>query len=184
MKYPYFTSSYYIRGFFGEHRWLSNFHLAPFTGLMMRDGLTEQLTFPSVENFYQYRKLLFADADKTLVNACITCSPAEAKRFGKQVDLGDKQSYWNAVKRMIVMEEGITNKFRQNPELAAKLMATDGKHLEESNSWGDKFWGVSYISDSNGEMSILGDRWDKIGGKNMLGHLLIKTREQLFLERQ
>lgn len=183
MKYPYFTSSYYIRGFFGEHRWLSNFHLAPFSGLMIRDGVTEQLTFPSVENFYQYRKLLFADADKTLLEACLACSPIESKRLGKNVDLGPKQIHWDTVKRLTVMEEGINSKFRQNPDLMEKLLATDGKHLEESNSWGGKFWGVSYIQKFiNGEMSALGDKWDKIGGKNMLGHLLMKTRAQLFLE--
>ena len=182
MKYPYFTSAYYIRGFFGEHRWLSNFHLAPFSGLMMRDGTTEQLTFPSVENFYQYRKLLFADADKTLIDVCLTCSPLQAKRLGKNVDLGPKKIHWDTVKRLTEMEEGISNKFRQNPDLRDKLLATDGKYLEESNSWGDRFWGVSYVSDKNGEKSVLGDTWNKIGGKNMLGHILMKTRAQLFLE--
>lgn len=183
MKYPYFTSSYYIRGFFGEHRWLSNFHLAPFSGLMMRDGVTEQLTFPSVENFYQYRKLLFADpGHKLILQACLSCSPAESKKLGQQADLGPKQIHWDTVKRLTVMEEGVRNKFRQNPDLRDKLLATDGKHLEESNSWGDKFWGVSCIPDSRGDLSILGDRWRKIGGKNMLGHILMKTRAQLFLE--
>ena len=60
------------------------------------------------------------------------------------------------------MREIVWAKFVQNPELAAKLLATGGRRLEETNWWGDRFWGVY-----QGE------------GKNVLGFVLMETRDRL-----
>ena len=53
-------------------------------------------------------------------------------------------------------------KFTQNEDLRAKLLETKDEPLEEGNTWGDKIWGTV-----NGE------------GKNLLGKILMKTREKI-----
>ena len=48
-----------------------------------------------------------------------------------------------------------------NPESALKLHETGGRYLEETNWWGDRFWG----KDLNGD------------GLNTLGQLLMEIRD-------
>jgi predicted NAD-dependent protein-ADP-ribosyltransferase YbiA (DUF1768 family) len=62
--------------------------------------------------------------------------------------------------RKIVMMNGVLTKFRQHPELAAKLAATGDEYLCEVNTWGDRYWGRV-----NGQ------------GENWLGRILMMTRE-------
>ena len=59
-----------------------------------------------------------------------------------------------------------TAKFRQNRELADKLIATGDRLLEETNWWGDKIWGT----------------YQGVG-ENKLGILLMDVRAQLLKER-
>jgi predicted NAD-dependent protein-ADP-ribosyltransferase YbiA (DUF1768 family) len=63
------------------------------------------------------------------------------------------------------MTELVTAKFQQNPQLAASLIATGHRVLEEGNSWGDAFWGISPAGSGKGH--------------NTLGQILMKVREQL-----
>ena len=56
-------------------------------------------------------------------------------------------------------------KFTQNPELAEKLLATGEQELVEGNNWNDTFWGMC-----------------RGKGKNMLGNILMKIREELASE--
>lgn len=182
-SYPYFTSGYYIKGFFGPHRYLSNFHQCPIVGTVIEDGVSKEITFRSSENAYQYRKALMAKADPTILSALVTCSPAESKSLAKLTDLGDFKPQWDYQKKYI-MEETVLAKFRQNPDIQEQLLATRECYLEEANSWGDKYWGVSYIQNTVGERSVLGDYWTKVGGRNCLGAILMKVRETLYLERQ
>ena len=116
-----------ILGFFGDYRWLSNFHISP----------TELygVIFPSVENAYQAAKTT-PDAR----TAFLTCTPSEAKKLGNQVDMNYPVKYWDAV-RSPIMFQLLQSKFKQ-PDLAVRLLATKGKYLEETNWWNDKFWGV------------------------------------------
>ena len=53
-------------------------------------------------------------------------------------------------------------KFAQNPELAMQLLATGTRYLEETNTWGDTYWGVC-----EGK------------GLNMLGKTLMQVRDEL-----
>ena len=84
-------------------------------------------------------------------------SAKEAKHLGKLVNLRED---WEEVKDEI-MKYCLRSKFDQNPELKAELIKTNGLHLEEANTWGDKYWGTV-----NGE------------GKNMLGKLLMELRDE------
>ena len=136
-----------ILGFFGDYRWLSNFQISP-TEL---DGVI----YSSVENAFQAAK-----AAPDARTAFLACTPSQAKTLGKQVDMNYPVKYWDAVKSSIMFQL-LKSKFKQ-PDLAVQLLATKGKYLEETNWWGDKFWGVF-----NG------------AGLNTLGYLLMKVREEL-----
>lgn len=141
-----------------------------------------ELTFPSVENLYHYRKLQMARAPKETLDTLLVCTPSEAKKIGKSVDLGDFLGQWDYEKRFI-MKDAVKCKFAQNKELADQLISTNEQYLEESNSWGDKYWGMAYIPSQDGMLSVLGDKYVKLGGKNMLGHILMQVRNELIIER-
>ena len=65
------------------------------------------------------------------------------------------------------MLEIVRSKFKQNKDLAKKLIETGDAYLEEGNWWGDKIWGVC-----NGE------------GENRFGKILMQVREELKNEKQ
>lgn len=85
-------------------------------------------------------------------------TPADAKYLGRRVSL---RPDWEQVKRGI-MTEIVEAKFTQHPDLKEKLLATGDAYLEEGNTWGDRVWGTV-----NGK------------GANMLGIILMETRERL-----
>jgi len=71
-------------------------------------------------------------------------------------------------KQLGVMGAVCEQKFRQNADLADKLLATGDAELIEGNPWGDTYWGVSF---QTGE------------GENWLGRILMRTRDKLREER-
>ena len=56
----------------------------------------------------------------------------------------------------------VTSKFKHNPRLLTKLLATGDAHIEEGNYWNDTYWGVC-----KGE------------GYNHLGRILMQVRGEL-----
>lgn len=115
-----------IYGFFGDHRFLSNFHLCSID--------YEGIIYPHSEAAFQAAKTLNI-ADRTLF---VNMSPAESKKAGRKLNL---RPDWEAVK-IPVMKEILRIKFNSNPDLKAKLLATKDKYLEETNWWHDTFWGI------------------------------------------
>ena len=136
-----------IFGFFGEYRYLSNFEPC-------RVDIGDGIIYHSSEAAFMAQKTDNMDHRRHLA----TLSPAKAKAFGQTVDL---RKDWDQY-RVEAMTNAVTAKFTQNPELAKKLLETDNKYLEETNNWGDRFWGV--------EGGV---------GKNMLGHVLMEVRRSL-----
>lgn len=134
-----------ILGFFGEYRWLSNYHLI--------DIKHEGITYPSTEHAYQASKTKDKKIRKRFLN--LTC--AESQKMGQQID---KINNWDDIKLQVMLSV-LIEKFRDK-ELRKKLLNTGNKHLEETNHWGDKYWGVC-----NGE------------GENNLGKLLMVIRAGL-----
>ena len=111
-----------INTFFGEYRWLSNFHPC------------RVFEYPSVEHAYQASKT----HDQKSRNAILMAASAyDAKRLGK---VAPKRSDWEKVK-LAVMEKCLRAKFT-DPKLRAKLIATGEAELIEGNTWGDVYWGV------------------------------------------
>lgn len=131
-----------VKGFFGEYRFLSNFWPAK----VIFDGVT----YPTVENAYQAAKV-----EKHLRFGFLS-SPGEAKKLGQTLTL---RPGWKSIK-LEIMYKLCQQKFSQSP-LKEKLLATEGL-LEETNDWGDRYWGVC----------------DGIG-ENHLGKILMRIREEL-----
>lgn len=135
-----------IFGFQGPTRYLSNFYHAP-----MKIG---SRVWNTVENAYQAAKTSDRDLREKIRNA----SPSEAKKIGSQVEVRPE---WDSI-RVQVMRECLWAKFTQNGGLATRLLSTGEAYLEETNTWGDRFWGVC------GGV-----------GENTLGQLLMETRKRL-----
>lgn len=135
-----------IRGFFGEFGFLSNFHPT----MVFVDGVV----YNSSEAAYMGQKTTNRDDQFKLS----VMSAAEAKKFGKIIQLRED---WEAYK-VLAMTKCVMAKFLQSEELRAKLRSTGNKYLEETNNWGDQFWGKT-----------------SSGGCNMLGHILMYVRSMI-----
>lgn len=148
-----------IKGFFGPYRWLSNYGVCP-QGVEYDGNI-----YRTVENAYHASKVLpECRAD------FIDIHPSEAKKLWERCPLVDKdQSEWSK-RRTAVMGGLVFNKFFRDMELRKKLLDTENKYLEESNSWGDAFWGVALKGTTN-------EYWKDRKSKNMLGGILTETRE-------
>jgi ribA/ribD-fused uncharacterized protein len=116
-----------VLGFFGEHRFLSNFHLCKFVWY--------DIEWKSSEHAYQAIKL--KDKDKMLKFSKLS-TPTDAKLMGGLITLRED---WEEVKYTF-MYLIVKAKFGQNPDLADLLLATGDAYLEETNTWHDKTWGV------------------------------------------
>jgi len=114
----------------------------------------EGLTFKTNEHAFQAAKVLNI---RTRIEFQIL-TPGQAKRKGRKVLL---RSDWENVKDSI-MENLVRIKFTTNEDLKRKLLNTDEEELIEGNNWHDTYWGIC-----NGK------------GKNKLGKILMKVREEL-----
>lgn len=138
----------FVKGFFGDFRFLSNFHKCP----VYFDGLL----YPSSENAYQAAKLL-----PHVRTHFTTISPSQSKKEWEKFpdDLFYIADQWDCVKYE-VMSAVLFDKFYRNLGLRLKLLETGHKYLEETNSWNDVYWGVC-----------------EDVGQNKLGHILMKVRD-------
>jgi ribA/ribD-fused uncharacterized protein len=122
-----------IRGFFGDYRFLSNYHKCP----VYFDGVL----YPSTENAYMAAKTLDV-AERTRF---LEIEPKEAKLLGRQIQL---RSDWESVK-FDIMASVLFDKFYRNRSLREKLLKTENAILIEANHWGDRIWGTD--EEGNGE---------------------------------
>lgn len=141
-----------IKGFFGKFRFLSNFEPSPI--------IHRGLIFCSVENAYQAAKLgeVVDSKNHHHLEKFQLCTPSAAQKLGQKIPC---RKDWEDVKFQ-VMYEILVKKFKTHKDLEFKLLATGNKFLEETNSWGDVYWGVC----------------DGVG-KNNLGKALMEIREML-----
>ena len=126
-----------IKGFFGEYRYLSNFHLS--------DLCLNGIIYPSSENAYQSFKVI--EQDRLQFSSV---SPSESKKIWKHLRLKYNGSKWDNEIKYNVMFFVLMCKFTQNEDLKEKLIKTRDKYLEETNWWQDYYWGVCYnMGDNN-----------------------------------
>lgn len=128
-----------IEGFFDQYHFLSNFS---------EEGGVQ----PTVEHWYQAAKTEDAAEIEFIMSAE---TPGLAKKRGRRCTL---VSNWEEIK-IDVMRDLLYDKFEE-PEIRAKLVATNPRELVEVNDWGDDFWGFCTEK-----------------GQNHLGKLLEEVRQ-------
>ena len=149
-----------------ENDFLANWFFSDFT----KDGVQ----YSSMEQYMMHRKALtFGDrepAEKVLA----THDFGEIKALGRQVKNYDNR-IWNGI-RQIVVYEGLLEKFRQNPDLKQRLLATGDAMIVEC-AFQDKIWAIGLtLQDKN---RLIPEKWR---GQNLLGFALMQAREKLSRE--
>ena len=136
-----------ILGLFGKYRPLSNFHVA---NVQIGD-----LVFRSSEAAYMAEKTPLLLEKLALLQAP---TPSEARILGQRVKLRDDWEDVKVEKMLMVLRA----KFTQDEFCRNLLLSTGDKYIEETNWWGDDFWGKCTQN-----------------GQNNLGKLLMQIREEL-----
>ena len=139
-----------------EYGFLSNFYAAP----IELDGVV----WPTTEHYFQALKFPTLEEYREKIRA--DPSPRKAKDMGQCPD-GFRED-WEQVKDE-VMYKALRAKFTQHPNLRQELEATGGAYLIEHCR--DKYWGDN-LDGGTGEK-----------GKNMLGKLLCRLRDELRKEQ-
>ena len=134
-----------VLGFNGEYRWLSNFYPVKI--------LYEGFSYPSVEHAYVAAKTIDPNKRRLISNM----TAGYAKKYGRQIQIRDD---WDDVKSEIMFGL-LAEKFSQK-KFINLLLSTNNMYLEETNTWGDTYWGVC-----NGV------------GENQLGKMLMNIRSTL-----
>ena len=143
--------------------YLSNWYPAPFT----LDGQH----FTSVEQYMMYRKAITFGDTETAQAILSTDNVGKIKALGRSV-LGYSETVWNGI-RQIVVYRALLEKFRQNPDLKAQLLATHPHTLAECAPQ-DKIWGIGMTM--HDEYRFEPDLWP---GQNLLGFTLMMVRDEL-----
>lgn len=147
--------------FYGGY--LSNFHTCPIT----IDGIQ----FSNSETVFMLYKALHFNDSNTAVKICNTKHPAEAKRLGRNV-IGFNNAEWEKV-REEYMYKACYAKFSQNAMLKQQLRETEDIILVEA-ALNDTVWGIG----RGMAYPFLRDE-SKWLGKNLLGKVLMRVREEL-----
>ena len=140
-----------INEFNGDFAFLSNFFNSPFEH--------EGIVYPTNEHFFQAMKTL--DRDKR-VQIAAALTPGLAKRMGRTLHL---RPDWEDIKEDVMLQ-GLRLKFSKR-RLKEMLLNTGDEELIEGNLWYDNTWGSCNCAECKGK------------GKNLLGQLLMKVREEL-----
>jgi len=143
----------FIRGFFEEHRFLSNFSYSTVS--------YEGVTYPTVEHAFQAAKFEHPEYREKIRAAK---SPGEAKRLGRTRHV-ELRAGWAEGLSVRVMAELVYEKFSKNEEFKRKLLDTGDAILVETNDWGDDIWGDSTTTSAP--------------GRNQLGLILMSVRAAL-----
>lgn len=140
-----------ISSFRGDYFFLSNMYPCNFK--------YNGMTWRSAEHAYQAQKAT-NKIDMFAIKSAGT--PQLSKKIGR---MHPCRPDWEDVK-VDIMRAVVKAKF-SDPELAAKLLATEGFELIEGNDWQDRVWGC--VRDEDGDWA----------GKNWLGVILMEEREFL-----
>jgi ribA/ribD-fused uncharacterized protein len=144
-----------ITVFDGKYAFLSNFYESKI--------VHADMIFPTVEHAFQAAKSLSEEEQAAI---SIAKTPGIAKRLGRKVLL---RPDWEEVKERI-MYECVKEKFKE-PVLREKLLNIYPAELIEGNTWHDNYWGNCSC-----------EKCKNIEGKNNLGKILMKVRNEIIKE--
>ena len=143
-----------------------------FSNWFMRDFVDgNNMHFNCSEQGMMYYKAMRFGDEEVARKVMAAKHPREHKALGWEIK-NFKSEVWDAVSRHVVYRVCFY-KFRDDPQMLAKLLSTRGTTLVEASDI-DKLWGVG-LSKSN---PLIYDRknWK---GKNWLGQVLTQLREDL-----
>ncbi|ULL13877.1 DUF1768 domain-containing protein [Paenibacillus sp. H1-7] len=149
---------------------------SPFSQWHPASFVVKGIRFNCAEHYMMYKKAMLFD-DKASANKILRAkTPREQKQLGRMVQHFDKRKWESHCKQFVY--EGNYAKFTQNPELLDSLLATKGTTLVEASPT-DRIWGVGLLES---DPKINNRRtWQ---GKNWLGEILTRLREDLLQQNQ
>ncbi len=150
--------------FFGQESIYSNFHPCE----IWFDGTR----FYHSEGLFISLKAYYFNRDRAEMNLIASfLDPRDAKAYGRKEITNFNQLYWEW-NREKIMEVAVYHKFKQNPELKAKLLATGNKEFVEASPY-DKIWGVG--------ITVCPEAADPRNwkGLNLLGKVIMRVKERL-----
>ena len=143
--------------------YLSNWYLSDF----MIDGIR----FSSMEQYMMYKKAIMFKDTEIAEQIMQTSDVGKIKSLGRSVR-NYNESRWNGM-RQIIIYNGLLEKFRQNKELADRLLSTDEDILAEC-AVQDKIWGIGRSMTDPARYNTT--EWT---GENLLGYSLMMVRDEL-----
>ncbi|MEP6804578.1 MAG: NADAR family protein, partial [Flavobacterium sp.] len=138
--------------------WLSSFEV-------------DKVIYKTAEHWMMAKKAELFKDDKVLEKILQAKSPAEAKKFGREVK-NYNETLWLAA-RFDIVKEGNYHKFNQNPELKEFLINTKDRVIVEASPV-DAIWGIGLASDHKDI-----ENPEKWRGLNLLGFALMEVRDEL-----
>ena len=134
--------------------------------------LIDGTIFNCAEQWMMWSKAKFFGDTKTMGKILVAVWPKAQKELGRSA--GPWNPAWDEPKgsRTVVLR-GTLAKFRQNPELREKLLATGDTRIGEASPY-DDVWGIGFGQDDP-------RAWDTAEwtGKNWLGNALMQARNLL-----
>lgn len=146
-----------------EYGFLSNWYLSEFC--------LGGITFSSMEQYMMYQKAVLFNDMKIAGKILETSDVAEIKALGRAV-AQYVESVW-AGRRQIIVYRGLTEKFRQNPDLRNRLVATGEAVLAEC-AVKDRIWGIGLSMKDRRRFDM--SEWQ---GQNLLGYALMEVRSEI-----
>ncbi len=143
--------------------YLSNWYLSDFE----IDGVK----YSSMEQYMMYQKAVLFNDWSTANQIRGTSDVGKIKALGRAVK-GYDDLIWNGMRQVIVYK-GLREKFRQNEELKARLLATRPNVLAEC-AVQDRIWGIGLSMKDDRRLGM--KEWQ---GQNLLGFALMCVREEL-----
>jgi ribA/ribD-fused uncharacterized protein len=121
------------------------------------------------EQYMMYQKAITFGDNETANKILKELSPRKQKELGRQVK-NFNPKVWDSLKYIIV-KNGLTEKFNQNPEFKDYLLKYKGYVLVEASPY-DRIWGIGFY-DYEAIQNI--DNW----GENLLGKILTELAMEL-----
>jgi ribA/ribD-fused uncharacterized protein len=130
----------------------------------------DDVEFKTVEHYFQAMKAREFEDTELYQKILKTKTPKAAKAIGQKI-ANFKPEVWDK-RKDDVMEKGVRTKFVQHPTLRKQLVETGDRMIGEANPR-DTYWGIG--TSMNLEKAKIPSKWR---GKNMMGKLLMKLREE------
>lgn len=130
--------------------------------------------FTSSEQYMMYMKALMFNDVVTAQKILQTNDPKKQKALGREVKNYD-DAKWSQHRAEIVMW-GVLEKFSQNEDIKAVLLATGDLEIVEASPY-DRIWGIGLAADDAN--ATVPSKWK---GQNLLGLILKDVREFLKAE--